>query len=111
MQQQAQEAAAEEMLGLTRALKEQTIVAGEIIRKDVTALEGTSDLAEKNTARLAEESARLAEHTKTSCRCWVWFIMLIVTVTFIGKDTSTLCGGNSYNGKMYLSFLFQQWSW
>ncbi len=73
------------MLGLTRALKEQTLAAGEIVRKDVAALEATSDMADKNTSRLATESARLAEHTKTSCRCWVWFILLLVTITFIGK--------------------------
>ncbi len=82
---QAQEQVAEEMLGLTRALKEQSLAAGEIIRKDTAVLEKTSEAADKNTTRLGIESARLSEHTKTGCRCWIWFVLLVVTITFIGR--------------------------
>ncbi len=60
-----------------------------LVIQDVGVLESTSELAEKNTSRLGVESARLAEHTKTSCRCWVWFILLIVTMTFVGTFASS----------------------
>ena len=48
----AQEQVAEEMLKLTRSLKEQTIVAGEIVRKDIHAMERSNQLAEANSAKL-----------------------------------------------------------
>ena len=50
-QQEAQDQVAEEMLGLTKALREQTVAAGEIIRKDTAALESTSEMADKNASR------------------------------------------------------------
>ncbi len=84
VQHEAQEQTAEEMLQLTRALKEQSMAANEIIKKDIGTLEKTDELAERNAEKLAIEAERLAEHTKRSCRCWIWFIILIVSVTFIG---------------------------
>ena len=82
---EAQEQVAEEMLYLTRALKDQTLAAGEIIKKDTVTLEKTNELADKNTSRLAVETERLQKHTNKLCRCWIWFLMLVVTITFIGK--------------------------
>ena len=77
---------AEEMLTLTKALKEQSLAAGDIIRKDTQSLEKTSDLADRNTDRLAVETERLSEHTKAGCRCWIWFLLFVVTLTFVGND-------------------------
>ena len=83
VQHEAQEQTAEEMLQLTRALKEQSMAANEIIKKDIGTLEKTDELASKNTEKLSIEAERLSEHTKRSCRCWIWFIILIVSITFI----------------------------
>ena len=81
----AQEQVAEEMLSLTRSLKEQTEAAGQVIRKDISTLERTRDTAEKNQDKLSIESERLAKHTQTLCRWWIWLIMVTVTITFIGE--------------------------
>ena len=79
----AQEKVAEEMLSLTKSLKEQTRVAGEIVRKDTVTIDRSNQLAEANSAKLQVESERLSEHTGSACRCWVWFLLAIVCVTFI----------------------------
>ena len=84
---QAQEQVAEEMISLTRTLKEHTLAANEIIKKDTQTLEKTNEMAEKNSEKLALESERLKEHTNKLCRCWIWFLMLVVTITFIGRPT------------------------
>lgn len=83
-QHEVQEQTAEEMLELTRALKEQSLAAHEIIKKDITTLTKTDELADRNTERLGIETERLAEHTKRACRCWIWFIVLVVSITFVG---------------------------
>lgn len=80
---QAQEQIADEMLSLTRGLKEHALAANEIIRKDTTKLSDAGDLAERNAARLETETDRLGEHTQTACRCWIWFLLAVVTMTFI----------------------------
>jgi len=82
-QHEVQEQTAEEMLELARALKEQSLAAHEIIKKDITTLTKTDELADRNTERLGIETERLAEHTKRACRCWIWFIMLVVSITFV----------------------------
>jgi len=82
-QHEVQEQTAEEMLELTRALKEQSLAAHEIIKKDITTLTKTDELADRNTERLGIETERLAEHTKRACRCWIWFIVLVVSITFV----------------------------
>ena len=90
-QHEVQEQTAEEMLELTRALKEQSLAAHEIIKKDITTLTKTDELADRNTERLGIETERLAEHTKRSCRCWIWFIVLVVSITFVGRYQSSDC--------------------
>ena len=56
---------------------------GEIVRKDTITIERSNQLAEANSAKLQVESERLSEHTGSACRCWVWFLLAIVCVTFI----------------------------
>jgi len=80
---QAQEQVAEDMLSLTRSLKEQTMVAGEIVRKDTKVMEQSSELAQKNADKLKVEADRLAERNSSPCRCWVWLLLTIVCFTFI----------------------------
>ena len=60
-------------------------VASDLLKKDLTSLEKTNELADKNTGRLEAEAERLSVHTQTLCRCWIWFVVLVVTVTFIGE--------------------------
>ena len=81
---QAQEQVAEEMLSLTKTLKEQTIAAKEVIQKDTSKIEKANETVDKNTEKLMKENERLQEHTKNSCRCWIWLLLGIVTMTFIG---------------------------
>ena len=81
---QAQEQVAEEMLSLTKTLKEQTLAAKEVIQKDTSKIEKTNETVDKNTEKLMKENERLQEHTKNSCRCWIWLLLGIVTMTFIG---------------------------
>jgi len=80
---QAQEQVAEEMLSLTKSLKEQSLAAKEVIEKDTTVIDKTNTVADKNAERLKKEADRLQEHTKSSCRCWIWLLCVIVMVTFI----------------------------
>ena len=82
---QAQEQVADEMLSLTKSLKEQSLAAKEVILKDTAVIEKANTVADKNTDRLKNEMERLQEHTKSSCRCWIWLLIVIVTVTFIGE--------------------------
>ena len=42
-------------------------------------------VVDKNTEKLMKENERLQEHTKNSCRCWIWLLLMIVSMTFIGK--------------------------
>ncbi|CAG0899970.1 unnamed protein product [Darwinula stevensoni] len=92
-----QEKVAEDMLGLVQSLKEQSLVAGKIILKDNkvlqllatvallhSVLEKSSHLAEGNFARLKVESDRLSEYRSRSCKCWVYLLLIIISVTFFG---------------------------
>jgi len=80
---QAQEQVAEEMLSLTKTLKEQSLAAKNVILKDTAVIEKTAEMADKNTERLKKEADRLEEHTKSSCRCWIWSLLGIVIMTFV----------------------------
>ena len=109
-QHEVQEQTAEEMLELTRALKEQSLAAHEIIKKDITTLTKTDELADRNTERLGIETERLAEHTKRACRCWIWFIVLVVSITFVGRYQSSDCmSAMPKRQTLTLLHLFQLW--
>jgi len=79
----AQEKVAEDMLSLTRSLKEQTIAAGEIVRKDTQVMEQSNELAQKNDDKLKAETERLQERNTSPCRCWIWMLLSVVCFTFI----------------------------
>ncbi|CAB4062829.1 USE1 [Lepeophtheirus salmonis] len=80
----AQEEIAEQMLSLTKSLKEQTEAANRMIHRDISSLEGTRRTADENIDKLAVESDRLQEHRSTfNCRCWIWILMFIVVMTFL----------------------------
>merc|ERR1712226_1328201 len=79
-----QERVAEEMIALTRNLKEQSVAAGAMLRKDTVRLEQTSENADSNLAKLTEETLRVSEFSSRGCRCWIWLMMLLVVLTFLG---------------------------
>jgi len=79
-----QERVAEEMIALTRSLKEQSAAAGDLIRKDTAKLAQTSEQVESNLVKLGEETKRVGEFSaRGSCRCWIWLMMGLVVLTFI----------------------------
>lgn len=80
-----QEKLGEEMLALTRNLKEQTLTASKIIRKDTDMVTKSAKLAHQNTGSLEKESKKLDEHNKRACKCWLWMMIGLVIAIFIGK--------------------------
>lgn len=73
-----QEKLSDEMLSLTRNLKEQTITASKIIKQDTDVVTKSARLAHQNTGSLEKESKKLDEHNKRACKCWMWMMIGIV---------------------------------
>lgn len=82
-----QEKLGDEMLTLTRNLKEQTLTASKIIKKDMGVIIKSSKIAHVNTGSLEKEANKLDEHNKRACKCWMWMIIGIVIILFLGKWT------------------------
>lgn len=80
-----QEKLSDEMLSLTRNLKEQTLTASKIIKKDTDVVTKSAKLAHQNTGSLEKESKKLDEHNKRACKCWMWMMIGMVIMIFIGK--------------------------
>lgn len=79
-----QEKISDDMLALTRNLKEQTLTASKIIKKDTEVVLKSSKIAHQNTGSLEKESKKLDEHSRKACKCWVWIMMGLVIAIFIG---------------------------
>ncbi|EAA11067.4 AGAP005893-PA [Anopheles gambiae str. PEST] len=80
-----QERLAEDMLKLTRNLKEQTETAGKILKKDTEIVSKSAKLTDQNTSSLTTESTKLQENSKKACKCWMWLMIVFVIITFICK--------------------------
>lgn len=80
-----QEKLAEDMLLLTRNLKEQTQTANMIIKKDTEIVSRSSHMTEKNYDVLESESNKLQEHSKRAWKCWMLFWILLVIIIFISR--------------------------
>lgn len=78
-----QEKLGEEMLSLTRNLKEQTLTASKIIKKDTDIVTKSARLAHQNTGSLEKESKKLDDHNKKACKCWIWVLIGLVIAIFI----------------------------
>ncbi|XP_053675763.1 vesicle transport protein USE1 [Anopheles nili] len=78
-----QEKLAEDMLRLTRNLKEQTETANKILKKDTEVVSKSAKLTDQNTSSLMTESTKLQENSKKACKCWMWLMIVLVMVTFI----------------------------
>ncbi|KAG7301453.1 hypothetical protein JYU34_014410 [Plutella xylostella] len=81
--QNMQEKVAEDMVMLTKSLKEQSQIASTIIRRDTEALKKSSTLTDRNVDSLQVESARLQEHSRGAWKCWLWLMLALVMFIFI----------------------------
>ncbi|KAG6452018.1 vesicle transport protein USE1 [Manduca sexta] len=81
--QNMQEKVAENMVLLTKSLKEQSQIASTIIRGDTEALKKSSELTDRNVMSLKVESEKLQEHSRSAWKCWLWIMLAIVMVIFI----------------------------
>ncbi|CAG9766305.1 unnamed protein product [Ceutorhynchus assimilis] len=82
-QEDIQTRIAEEMLDFTKTLKEQSEIANKIIKQDTEVLTNSTNITDKNFAKLATESTKLEEHSKRAWKCWMWVMLLIVLVVFM----------------------------
>jgi len=85
MHRKEQENIAEEMLGMTKKLKEQSLVAQTIIKEDTERADKINKKADENLGKLDNEGGRISKlAARWNCRCWIWLAMLIVVLTFVG---------------------------
>ncbi|KYB26664.1 vesicle transport protein USE1 [Tribolium castaneum] len=73
----------DDMLILTKNLKEQSELANKIIKKDTEVVSRSAQLTDQNYSKLSAESNKLAEHSKRAWKCWMWIMLLVVVVVFI----------------------------
>lgn len=73
----------EDMLLLTRNLKEQSQTANKIIKTDTEVVGRSTELAQQNFSKLTVESAKLGEHSRKAWKCWMWLMLAAVLIIFI----------------------------
>lgn len=78
-----QEKLSEEMINLTRTLKEQTLTANKIIKKDTDVIVKSAKMANTNVGSLEKEAKKLDEHNRRACKCWLWIMIGLVIAIFI----------------------------
>ncbi|XP_037674554.1 vesicle transport protein USE1 isoform X2 [Choloepus didactylus] len=81
--QNLQEKLVEEMLGLARNLKTNTLAAQSVIKKDNQTLSHSLKMADQNLEKLKTESERLEQHTQKSVNWLLWAMLIIVCFIFI----------------------------
>ncbi|XP_012584322.1 PREDICTED: vesicle transport protein USE1 [Condylura cristata] len=81
--QDLQEKLAEEMLGLARSLKTNTLAAQSVIKMDNQTLSHSLKMADQNLEKLKTESERLEQHTQKSVNWLLWAMLIIVCFIFI----------------------------
>jgi len=79
-----QEKIAEHMLDLTKSLKDQVSKAGEIVKNDAEMLENSSKMVDMNQSTLKGATETLEVYNKRACKCWIWFLLVLVCSVFIG---------------------------
>ena len=79
-----QEKVAEEMVALTRNLKENLHISNDIIKKDTQVLEGTGSIADDNSINLRSNSNKLEGIVSRSCQYWLWISLALVCFSFLG---------------------------
>ncbi|KAM4888153.1 vesicle transport protein USE1 [Thomomys bottae] len=81
--QDLQEKLAEEMLGLARSLKTNTLAAQSVIKKDNQTLSHSLKMADQNLEKLKTESERLEQHAQKSVNWLLWAMLIVVCFVFI----------------------------
>lgn len=83
-QQNKQESIADELMAITRGLREHSELAGKIIKKDIDILEKSSKGMDTNYENLKREEQRLMEFVrKSTWRCWIWVLAVAMVAIFI----------------------------
>ena len=80
--QQMQDKLAEDMIAMAKSLKNNSLIAQDIIRGDTKTLTKTTELAEKNIENLGTETKRLKKHSVNACSCGIWIMLLFVFIVF-----------------------------
>ncbi|KAL7636517.1 UNVERIFIED_CONTAM: hypothetical protein RMT77_013292 [Armadillidium vulgare] len=83
VEEKRREKMVEDMIAMTREWKEQSRVAGRVVKKDLETIDNSSLLADTNETQLKVESNRLTEFTSRTCNCWIWLMILFICCTFI----------------------------
>ncbi|KAB7500021.1 Vesicle transport protein USE1 [Armadillidium nasatum] len=83
VEEKRREKMVEDMIAMTREWKEQSRVAGKVVKKDLETIDNSSLLADTNETQLKVESNRLTEFTSRTCNCWIWLMILFICCTFI----------------------------
>ncbi|KAJ8962690.1 hypothetical protein NQ318_001087 [Aromia moschata] len=73
----------DDMLALTKNLKEQSETANKIIKKDTEIVGRSAQLTEQNYSKLTTESTKLTEYSKRACKWWLWILLVVVLIVFI----------------------------
>ncbi|XP_051166919.1 vesicle transport protein USE1 isoform X2 [Leptopilina boulardi] len=73
---------ANNILLMTKSMREHATIASGIIRRDIKTLENSNKVTEGNQMSLKSESLKLTEHTKSNWRCWVWIMVAFVLIVF-----------------------------
>lgn len=73
----------EDMLQLTKSLKEQSETANKIIKKDTEVVTRSTEIAQQNLNKLTVESVKLGEHSKKAWKWWMWIMLIVVLIVFI----------------------------
>nr|CAB3267538.1 vesicle transport protein USE1-like [Phallusia mammillata] len=82
-QHEKHEQLANEMVKLARHLKDNTQIAGKIIKEDMKVLEESTRKTDKNLGQLKHESTRLEAHLQKGTNWWLWIALAVVCATFM----------------------------
>ncbi|XP_049517453.1 vesicle transport protein USE1-like [Dermacentor silvarum] len=80
-----QEKIAEEMVSSAKNLKQNSVLARHIVKKDTEAVQKSVQSADQNYEGLQNEQQQLEEHIRRSCNCWIWLMLAIVFFVFLNK--------------------------
>ncbi|XP_002122322.2 vesicle transport protein USE1-like [Ciona intestinalis] len=80
--EQVHENIAEEIISLTRNLRHNITVSGNIIREDTKVMQQSAKNADSNISQLQHESSRLEAHLRKGTNWWLWISLAIVCATF-----------------------------
>ncbi|GFR00905.1 vesicle transport protein USE1 [Trichonephila clavata] len=78
-----QEKVAQEMMSIVQNLKQNSLLAGHIIRKDTESLHKSTALADDRHSQLKVESEKLETFVKKACNWGIWIMILFVCITFM----------------------------